>query len=118
MNINLRKLNSIIRAGSKPTINVLQEVSLEQQHYYKNNFRTFFEGCYDIDAKIPISITSFGITDITFHKTDNVIHMVITLTRPGLLIGKAGSVYDAIKTDLNSENQPFTIDIIESKLWS
>lgn len=114
MNLFKRKRKS----NTVNTFNVLQEIPIEKQRFYKNNFRTFFEGCYSVDPVIPISIISFGITNITFNKTnDNVIHMVITLTRPGMLIGRAGSTYNAITNYLNTKDEPFVIDIIESKLW-
>jgi hypothetical protein len=89
----------------------------------KSLFQTYFEGASDYfdpvynDGK-GYPIANFGITDIKFNITDKLIKMIITLNRPGLLIGKGGSTLDGVEEWLNSEkNTPVKIHIIESKLW-
>lgn len=91
----------------------------------KSSFRIFFEGCYEFDQfyETYISIGTFGITDIQFSEYPHKVEMLITLERPGILIGKGGRTIDAIKEYLNDlhskkfDNKPIEINIKESKLW-
>lgn len=92
----------------------------------KRLFRLFFEGAGDplepydmlIGPEIDIPIMKFGITNMEFFQFDEGIAFRITLERPGLLIGKAGRVIDAIQKYLSDElEESVKIYIVESKLW-
>ncbi len=85
----------------------------------KNAFRLFFEGWNGYNPVIDIPISRFGVTNLEFSEVDGRTEMMITLERPGILIGKAGSTLDAIQEYLsNHHERPVKILITESKLWS
>lgn len=84
----------------------------------KSLFRSYFEGVGDYVEPIDaLSIFSLGITDIQFEFKPDVIEMIITLERPGLLIGKGGRTIDGVTEFLSKNDTPVKIKIIESKLW-
>lgn len=87
----------------------------------KSCFRLYFEGIpYDgfIDPVVDIPIRNFEITDIQFNFKEELTEMTITLGRPGLLIGRAGTTLNAIETFLTKhEGHAVKILIIESRLW-
>lgn len=91
----------------------------------KSAFKIFFEGGYDHDQiyETYIPIRNFEITDISFLEYPHKVEMLITLARPGILIGIGGRTIDAIKYYLNNvhskdfDNKPILINIKESKLW-
>ena len=87
-------------------------------------FKIFFEGAYECDQiyKTYCSIKNFGITDFVVFDDVNKITVVITLTSPGILIGRGGETIDSLKKYYNDMlfdefNKPISIDLIESKLW-
>ncbi len=91
-------------------------------------FRLFFEGYTDPLDEFPIELTNQPIVDIPIHKFeidgfeffefDEGIVMRISLGRPGILIGKAGRVVNALQEHLTKQMEKnVKIYIIESKLW-
>jgi len=91
---------------------------IEDQSSLKRQFKYFFEGWEGDGAIIDIPIHKFGITDIQFNETDEATEMTITLERPGILIGRAGTVINQLAEHLsNYHDFPVKILIIESKLW-
>lgn len=103
-------------------IKLLHVQSSRQQVFYhslKVQFKIYFDGINNVvDPVSNIHIFQLGITDITFNEQDGVTMMNITLERPGLLIGKGGSTYDAVTKYLSKPERPVKINIIESKLWN
>ena len=92
---------------------------ISDQKSLKRQFRMFFEGYEGYEAVVEIPIHKFGITDIQFNETDTATEMTITLERPGILIGRAGTVINQLKEYLSEHHgAPVKILIIESKLWS
>jgi ribosomal protein S3 len=60
-------------------------------------------------------INVYGITRIQVERNT----LTITLTRPGIFIGKAGNHYEAVKQVLSARlGEPISIKIKESKLWN
>ena len=91
---------------------------IEDQRSLKNQFRYFFEGWEGDGAIVDIPIHKFGITDIKFNETDEATEMTVTLERPGILIGRAGTVINQLTTHLSEYHGcPVKVLIIESKLW-
>ena len=63
------------------------------------------------------SRVSLGITDIDF-KNKDVLEIIVTLERPGLLIGKAGRDINALTESLKKcFNKEVKILIVEDKTW-
>jgi predicted RNA-binding protein YlqC (UPF0109 family) len=82
--------------------------------------RHFYEGDYDSLGIAPdrMPIKDLGIFDIKIRRLKPILEIEIYLDRPGLLIGKAGRNYDALKAFLEAVfNQPVKINIIEVKFW-
>ena len=98
-------------------------LSKKEKNFYKWDIQTFFEGNYNAGIKpiipIPISIMELGITNFDFAEYDDKIVITITLVRPGLLIGKAGSTLIKLEEHLSNRiiNKPVKISVIESDLW-
>jgi len=87
----------------------------------KTLFKLYFEGCdnsgYDAHEYIPI--IKFGVTDLKFTKFPDKIEMMITLERPGLLIGKAGRTIDGVAAYLTRLlDIKVDIRIRESNIWN
>lgn len=91
----------------------------EQIRKLKSLFRTFFEGCYDVEPlyEYGFPISSLEITDLGFEFKDGLTEMTVTLGRPGLLIGKAGRTINELEKVLSEPDQKVKILIVESKLW-
>jgi len=105
-------LNRIQTKGQTLTRQISDQKSLKQQ------FRMFFEGYEGYEAVVEIPIHKFGITDIQFNETDEATEMTITLERPGILIGRAGTVINQLTSHLTGyHGAPVKILIIESRLW-
>ena len=83
---------------------------------YKFRIQNFFKAGYDENQNqredIP-SLNKLGITDIELEGKK----LVITLQRPGLLIGLKGKTLDELYKYL-SINERNGLKIVESKLWN
>lgn len=99
----------------------IEDIKLE----VKQSFRLFFEGINTgghntLDPIIDIPIIYFGITDIIFSEDDNNIEVLFVLSRPGLLIGIAGSTLRKLEKYMNSRiksEKHIKILIKECELW-
>ena len=83
--------------------------------------RVYYEGWEPNDEVAAINkhgLKSLEITNIKVNNKKLKIIITITLTRPGILIGKGGSEIDNL-TQYISEymDKPVIINIIESRLW-
>ena len=82
---------------------------------YKCRIQSFFKAGYDENQyqrnDIPY-LKDLGITDIKLKKDV----LIITLERPGLLIGKKGKTFDELYKYLFI-NDKHKLKIVESKLW-
>jgi len=74
----------------------------------KNMFLIYFDGCYGIDSVENTSNTfTMGVCKLEYIENTLVVH----LRRPGLLIGKGGSIIDALAKHLDCY-----IEIVEVNL--
>lgn len=65
-----------------------------------------------------IPLCQLQITDIQVYTSRKLIEMVVTLCKPGLLIGMQGKTIDSVTNYIQSRvEKPFKITIKESKLW-
>lgn len=93
----------------------------QEKRRIKSLFRLYFEG-WNHDDEIPIApevdipISTLGITDIKYKFTNQSTTLIVTLQRPGLLIGKHGTTIDGLQKYLSNGKQ-VNIEIKESKLW-
>lgn len=73
-------------------------------------FRAFFQGDQDcgLEPVIPQLVSSLQVTD--FKLKDG--KLIVTLCRPGLLIGRGGNTIDSLQRALDCK-----ISIVESNLW-
>ena len=93
------------------------KTSLSKQ--VRRSFRYYFEGWDIADTPDdPQSIIKFGITKFTVIPRKTTILINITLERPGLLIGKAGTRINKLQAHLSDLcKKPVQIHLIESQLW-
>ncbi|HON82932.1 MAG TPA: hypothetical protein PLI22_02210 [Caldisericia bacterium] len=98
-----------------------EEIVLNKFKYY---FRMFFEGLEYLDEKfvdpiVPMSIFSFGITNIECWYFDGIYHIKIILERPGILIGPKGNIINSLTEFIHQQINPnIKIIISESQLWT
>ena len=102
------------------------QTNKHKRNVIKNHIRTFFEGYsyyfHDEADTIPpvvdIPIHRLGITNFKFKFKPNKILVIITLERPGLLIGKQGTTIDQLTKFLNYDKRTeVSIQIKESRVW-
>jgi len=94
-------------------------VSARNINKLKTSFRGYFEGYFGTDVpECPHRLTDFGITNLMFRDRKTFVEIEVTLERPGLLIGKGGTVIDGLQAYLTLfHNKTVKIHIVESKLW-
>jgi ribosomal protein S3 len=95
-----------------------KRLSLRAEQIYQNKVKRFFEGSdlYDTDPIIELNINLLGITAFEVREFKTKRKFIITLKRPGLLIGKGDETITKLKEYL-SNGKTAEIHIIESKLW-
>lgn len=75
---------------------------MEKHNKYKSLFLTYFDGCYRVDAEPNTSSTyQMGVCKLEYTEETNI--LMVHLRRPGLLIGKGGSLIDKLKEHLECE---------------
>ena len=97
------------------------EEELEKIQMFKLSFQDFFEGKYSDGFQYYdnyININVFGINNLEFKFKDDVMYIVISLDRPGLLIGKGGHTIDSLINFLNERIGKIKIELIERSLWN
>jgi predicted RNA-binding protein Jag len=93
---------------------------IEIENNFRYNFKCFFQGD---EYGVPpcgslINVTRFGITDLKFTHTESSVNVDISLSFPGLLIGKGGSIIDSLNTFLNDRaGVEFKLNLIEKVIW-
>jgi hypothetical protein len=93
-----------------------RRLPIRAEQVYQNKIRVFFEGYYDDNTPIvDMPLIRLGITAFEVREFKNKRKFIITLKRPGLLIGKGGETIDKLKEYL-SNGKTAEIHIIESKL--
>lgn len=72
----------------------------EKGRRIKSLFISYFDGCYGVEPRPNTSSTfEMGVCKLDYKDKENV--LVVHLRRPGLLIGKYGSVIDAVSKYLD-----------------
>ena len=127
LNFWKRNLKSIFTTGksvsffkhyiSKNEFIYLYESSKTDHAEFVRNFQTYFCGCYGFEAIDPHDIYKFGITDFKLFNEGETYKFVVTLTRPGLLIGKGGRTIDGLKDFLSYGDRDVSVHLIENKMW-
>jgi len=95
-----------------------KKLSSSKEMSYKFHIRSFFDGSEYVEPMVNVSLSSLGITNLSFRKFKKEIVITITLERPGLLIGKGGSTINRLESYLSTPELPVNIEIIESRLWN
>jgi ribosomal protein S3 len=69
--------------------------------------------------EMDINRDSWEVTDITIYEDEDTVSIKVTLCRPGLLIGKGGATYDALKEHLQETfpDKKIVLQVEESHLW-
>ena len=71
----------------------------EKYNYYKNNFLTYFDGCYDIDSEPDTPSTyTMGLCKLEYKEKENT--LIAHVRRPGILIGKGGKTINDLQNYL------------------
>jgi len=117
------KYERAIKKISKNILNtsIYTAQQINRINLFKSYFLNYFEGIprENIDAICPMNVGSFGITNLDFDFKESLMVVTITLERPGILIGKAGTTIDGLIEYLNKgEKEKTEIKIIESNLWN
>ncbi len=69
--------------------------------------------------RVDFSLSLCRITNISVKEKRNIVHVNITLERPGMIIGKSGCVIDALTKYLSKElSKEVKIHLIESEIWN
>lgn len=90
----------------------------EKIRMFKSLFVTYFEGCYDMDAVDPMLIKNFGISSLDFTFDDEEkMTVTISLSRPGLLIGKGGRTIDALLKYMKEGDICDKINLVEHDVF-
>lgn len=93
---------------------------IEIENNFRYNFKYFFQGD---EYGVPhfgsiIDITKFGITDLKFTHTESSVNVDISLSFPGILIGKGGNSIDSLNAYLNDRvGVVFKLNLIEKDIW-
>jgi ribosomal protein S3 len=75
---------------------------MREHNKYKSLFLTYFDGCYGVDAEPDTPSTyQMGVCKLEQAEETNV--LTVHLRRPGLLIGKGGSLINKLKEHLECE---------------
>jgi len=78
----------------------------------KSLFLTYFDGCYGIEPEPNVPNTySMGICKLDFNESKNILS--VYLRRPGLLIGKGGSLINKLKEYLNCDIHILEVDLLK-----
>ena len=72
------------------------ETFKEKYQYYKSNFLTYFDGCYQIEAtpNTPSTFT-MGLCKLEYKEKENL--LIAHVRRPGVLIGKGGKTINDLQ---------------------
>ena len=95
----------------KPVVMPLFSQDNEKGKTIKSLFLTYFDGCYGVDAHTNASNTFvMGVCKLEYKEKEN--ELIVHLRRPGLLIGKGGSIIDAVAKYLDCK-----IGVVEVNLY-
>ena len=98
----------------------LREENERKIRNFEKRFKQWFIVFHtDLDMSIKPIFYSYGITNFQFNIIKNIPTIIITLERPGILIGKGGRNIEDIKKFLieSSNITDLDVSIMESKLW-
>jgi len=114
-------LNWLLNGKSKWT----QEAKKEASNRIKSHFQLYWNGGYGVQAHTKFNLSALEITNLQFgFPKDDQVSLMVTLGRPGLLIGKGGRTIKAMEDYLSniheSETHKYNVKILitESKLWN
>jgi len=113
-----RKTNFIVRFFKNLFKEKGKKLSSSKEMSYKYYISCFFDGSEYVEPMVNVSLSSLGITNLSFRRFKKETVITITLERPGLLIGKGGSTIDKLQEYLSTPELPVRINIIESRLWN
>lgn len=129
------KKNFSIKKEFSKFINKLQNknISFQEKNDIIYHFRAYFEGVTipnfdgneEFDGRdeviapiVNIKIERFQINKIDFFQNKGVIIMKIGLGRPGLIIGKGGSLIKGLTGYISKQiDHPFKIELYENDIW-
>jgi len=100
------------------------EVKRRATNRIKALFQVYWNGTWGADAHSKYPLSTLEITNLQFgFPKDNQVSVMVTLGRPGILIGKGGRTLKALEDYLSNmheeENHPYAVKILitESKIW-
>ena len=82
---------------------------------FKSMFKVHFEGFEDVVPDEPLPVYKLGVTNLEYQFVDNILHVDVTVEKPGLLIGKGGKTIDGLNTYLSGRDM--RVHIKESNIW-
>lgn len=101
---------------------VSKPLSKDKIKTFKFHIRFFFSDdtdSFDDSYSLSLRLLNLGITDFKFREYEDCFLIIITLIRPGLLIGKGGRTIEELQKALTTiYNKNVKIKIIESNLWN
>ena len=110
-----------MKISYKKECKVVKFLSKKDKTAYKWAIQTFFVGNFHekIEPVVFVNLMEAGITNFDFAEYDDKVVITITLIRPGLLIGKAGSTLKKLEEHLSNRaiNKSVKISVIESDVW-
>ena len=97
-----------------------KRLSKKEEFRYKCLIRTYFEGDrYSLPVSSnAVSVITLGVTEFKFRRFKDHDVIIITLERPGLLVGRGGRVIDSLTEHLEKlYERKIIIKLFESKVW-
>jgi hypothetical protein len=96
---------------------------IEIENRFRHYFKYFFQGDkYEYDTAAFgsfLHISKFGIIDLKFTHNGSIVNVDISLSEPGILIGKGGRTIDSLNSFLNEKvGVEFKLNLIEKDIWN
>ncbi|MDP2918278.1 MAG: 30S ribosomal protein S3, partial [bacterium] len=83
----------------------------------KKNYRHFLQEDVSLRAYILKKLKDAGIASVDIERSANLINIIISTSRPGMIIGRGGTGVEDLKKELAKiiDNKPFKVTIEETK---
>jgi small subunit ribosomal protein S3 len=79
---------------------ILQTENWESRGFYEKNFSSYLEEDFEIRKFLEEKIGSFGVGRMEIERSPGKINVIISTSRPGLIIGRGGEGIERLKREL------------------
>jgi small subunit ribosomal protein S3 len=82
---------------------IMQTETWESRGFYEKNFSSYLEEDFEIRKFLEEKIGSFGVGSMEIERSPGKINVIISTSRPGLIIGRGGEGIERLKRELMSK---------------